>query len=110
LISPVYFADLPELAPYTLSTTAGHSQPPSERYRVVVAQSQLLASLVLKVEDELGIFAVLVCEHVFALEDRGIELGTTEGCEDFTNGGFDVCTARCLCRAIVPCSLVQIAV
>lgn len=77
---------------------------------MVVAQSQLLASLVLEVEDELGIFAVLVCEHVFALEDGGVELGATKGCEDFTNSGFDVCTARSLCRAIVPCSLVQGAV
>ena len=107
IVTPVHLADLPNLV--LGDGAAVHCDVTGKRDGVVVSERELLSSLVLQVEDELGILAVLVGEDVFALEDGGVEAGAAVGGEAILDDTFDVVATEHLGGAKVPGTLYMFA-
>ena len=72
---------------------------------MVVAQRELLPTLVLEIEDELRILAVLAREDVLALEYGRVELAAAVEHEALAHDALDVLAAEHLARAVVARSL-----
>lgn len=76
---------------------------------MIVAQSKLLTTLVHEVEDELCVFSIFPRKDLLALEDGGVQLASAVGREAVLHDALDVLATEHLARAIVACTLDDIA-
>ena len=103
IVPPIHLAHLPQLR--LRHGAANHGEVSGERDSVVVPERELFASLVFEVEDELGVFTVLVGQDVFPLEDRRVKAAAAEGREALFEDAFNVFATVHFAWAIISCSL-----
>ncbi len=72
---------------------------------MIVAQGELFAALVHKVEDELLVLSVLAGEDLLAFEHGRVQLAPAKRREDVLDDPLDVLPAEHLARAVVACAL-----
>jgi len=78
-----------------------HRQVPCKRHRVVIPQRKLLPALILQIEDELRVLAVLAREDVLPLKDGRVKAAPAIHREALLDDPLDVLPAIHLGGAVV---------
>jgi hypothetical protein len=72
VVSPIDLSDLPKLGLCVRRTA--HSEVSRKRDSVIVSECKLLSTLVLEIEDELRVLAILASKDVLPLKNGRVEL------------------------------------